>query len=539
MNDITRLPLRNPRTGQSDGQLPVVPAHEVAALGQALRAAQPAWAALDIEARCQRLSALADALVARRDAMVELLLADTGRWHESLIEVDGTVSAIRRWAQQAPACLAEGPARQEPIPFIQSQQTWEPYTVVGVISPWNFPLMLTLIDAVPALAAGCTILAKPSEVTSRFVPLLREILAEAGLADVFALVTGAGATGQALIEAVDQVCFTGSVATGRKVGEACARRFIPASLELGGKDPALVLSDADVERAARALAWGSFVNGGQSCMSIERVYVEAPVADAFIAALVKEASALELAWPDPKQGQIGPIIAASQVELVRAHLADARAKGARALAGGELVEHGGTWCPPTVLVDVTDEMAVVREESFATVLPVMVVADEEEAIARANATEFGLSAAVFSGDRERAERVARRLHAGGISINDAALTGLVQTAEKQSFKCSGMGGSRMGTASIRRFVRARALLVNTGAESPWWFPAAELVSSPRLWQSRRRDRAVRIAGAIHVIEEESHAPDPGLAWPVAVASGPGRPAHGNDRPGHRPGRMER
>ena len=231
MNDTTTtLPLRNPRTGQSDGQLPVVPAHEVAALGQALRAAQPAWAALDIEQRCQRLSALADGLVARRDAMVELLLADTGRWHESLIEVDGTVSAIRRWAQQAPACLAEGPARQEPIPFIQSRQTWEPYTVVGVISPWNFPLMLTLIDAVPALAAGCTILAKPSEVTSRFVPLLREILAEAGLADVFALVTGAGATGQALIDAVDQVCFTGSVATGRKVGEACARRFIPASL---------------------------------------------------------------------------------------------------------------------------------------------------------------------------------------------------------------------------------------------------------------------------------------------------------------------
>ena len=472
MSDLSRLPLRNPRTGQSDGELPVVAAAQVAALGQSLRAAQLAWATLDVQQRCERLLALADALGARRDAMVEVLLADTGRWHESLIEVDGTISAIRRWAQQAPACLDEGLPRQEPIPFIHSRQTWEPYAVVGVISPWNFPLMLTLIDAVPALAAGCTILAKPSEVTSRFVPLLREILAEAGLDEVFAVVTGAGATGQALIEAVDQVCFTGSVATGRKVAEACARRFIPASLELGGKDPALVLSDADVDRAARALAWGSFVNGGQSCMSNERVYVEAPVAEAFIEALAREASALELAWPDPKQGQIGPIIAASQIELVRAHLADAKAKGARALAGGELVEHGGTWCPPTVLVDVTDEMAVMREESFAAVLPVMVVADEEEAIARANATEFGLSAAVFSGDLQRAERVARRLHAGGISINDAALTGLVQTAEKQSFKCSGMGGSRMGTASIRRFVRARALLVNTGADSPWWFPPA-------------------------------------------------------------------
>jgi len=472
MTDATTLPLRNPRTGQSDGQLPITAAAEVAALGAQLRQAQLAWAERSIEERCTRLDALADALAARRDGFLDALLADTGRWHESVIEVDGTIGAIRRWAQQAPACLQDAAPVQEAIPFIHSQQTWVPYAVVGVISPWNFPLMLTLIDAVPALAAGCTILAKPSEVTSRFVPLLREALDAAGLGEVFKLVTGAGATGQAVIEASDQICFTGSVATGRKVGEACARRFIPASLELGGKDPALVLSDANIEHAARALAWGSFVNGGQSCMSIERVYVEAPVAEAFIAALVKEASALELAWPDPKQGQIGPVIAASQVELVRAQLADAKAKGARALTGGELVDHGGVWCPPTVLVDVTDDMAVVAEESFASVLPVIVVADEAEAIARANATEFGLSAAVFTQSPERAQRVARQLQAGGISINDACLTGMVQTAEKQSFKLSGMGGSRMGTASIRRFVRARALLINTGTASPWWFTAA-------------------------------------------------------------------
>lgn len=470
MTEATTLPLRNPRTGQFDGELPITSAAEVAGLGASLRQAQLGWAECSIEQRCARLNALADALVARREGFLDALLADTGRWHESQIEVDGTVGAIRRWAQQAAGCLAEKPVQQEAIPFIQTQQTWVPFAVVGVISPWNFPLMLTLIDAVPALAAGCSILAKPSEVTSRFVPLLREALDEAGLGEVFKLVTGAGATGQAVIEASDQICFTGSVATGRKVGEACARRFIPASLELGGKDPALVLSDANIEHAARALAWGSFVNGGQSCMSIERVYVEAPVADAFIAALVKEASALELAWPDPKQGQIGPVIAASQVELVRSQLADAKAKGARALTGGELIDHGGVWCPPTVLVDVSDEMAVVADESFASVLPVMVVADEAEAIARANATEFGLSAAVFTQDPERAQRVARQLQAGGISINDACLTGMVQTAEKQSFKLSGMGGSRMGTASIRRFVRARALLINTGTASPWWFP---------------------------------------------------------------------
>ena len=466
------IPLRNPRTGASDGELPVTAAADVALAGERLRSAQEAWAALAVEERCARLARLADALVARREELLELLLADTGRWHESLIEVDGTVAAIRRWAQQAPDCLRETPPQREAIPFISTRQTWVPFPVVGVISPWNFPLMLTLIDAVPALAAGCTILAKPSEVTSRFVPGLRAALADAGLDGVFALVTGAGDTGQAVVDASDLVCFTGSVATGRKVGEACARRFIPASLELGGKDPALVLSDADPVQAARALAWGSFVNGGQSCMSIERVYVEAPVAAAFIEALVKEASALELAWPDPRQGQVGPIIAGSQVALVRNQLADARARGARALTGGELVEHGGTWCPPTVLVDVDDGMEVMREETFAAVLPVMVVDDEDEAVRRANDTDFGLSAAVFTRDPERASRVAGRLRAGGISINDACLTGMVQTAEKQSFGLSGMGGSRMGRASIRRFVRARALLANDGTASPWWFPPA-------------------------------------------------------------------
>lgn len=472
MTDATHIDLRDPRSGEITGQLPVSSSEQVQALATSLRQAQKAWAQLGIEARCERLSALADALAARREAFCQILLEDTGRWHESVIEIDGTIGAIRRWAAQAATCLADDSPRQEAIPFIQTRQTWVPYPLLGVISPWNFPLMLTLIDAIPALAAGCSVIAKPSEVTSRFVPLLREALAEAGLNQVLALVTGAGATGQAVIEVSDTICFTGSVATGRKVGEACARRFIPASLELGGKDPALVLSDADIDHAARAIAWAGFVNGGQSCMSIERVYVEAPVAERFIEALVKQAEALTLAWPDPKQGQIGPVIAASQIAVVRRQLEDARARGARALTGGELVEHGGSWCPPTVLVDVDEDMLVMREETFATVLPVVVVADESEAIARANHGEFGLSGAVFSLDPERAQRVARQLEGGGISINDASLTGMVQTAEKQSFKLSGMGGSRMGKASIRRFVRARALLINQGVASPWWFPAA-------------------------------------------------------------------
>jgi acyl-CoA reductase-like NAD-dependent aldehyde dehydrogenase len=440
-------------------------------MAQQLRAAQRGWAAAGVAARCDGLRALADAMVRHREALAEAVCRDTGRWHESVLEVDSLVGTLRRWAADAPGLLAEPAPRPAGPPHISVQQAWQPYVLVGVISPWNFPLLLSLIDAIPALAAGSAVLVKPSEVTPRFVAPLAAAIAEVpALAGVVGFAIGAGDVGASVIDVVDLVCFTGSVRTGRRVGEACARRFIPAFLELGGKDPAIVLADADIPRAARAIAWGGFVNGGQSCMSIERVYVEDAVADAFIDALCAEARALKLAHPTPRDGQIGPIISAAQVGIVREQLADALAQGARALTGGAIVElDGGAWCPPTVLVDVAPGMKVIDEETFATIIPVMRVADEDEAVARANESIYGLSAAVFSGSPERAARVARRLEAGAVSINDAALTAIVHTGEKQSFKQSGLGGSRMGAASIRRFVRPQALLVSDGAGSPWWF----------------------------------------------------------------------
>lgn len=470
MTESRRLKLRNPRTGQSDGELAIASQEELDALANHLRASQPAWAAQPVQLRCDALLAVADALEHRRERMIGALLRDTGRWHESVIEFDSTLATLRRWAVSAPACLEVHPDAAGNVPFIKTRVNLVPYALVGVISPWNFPLLLSLIDAIPALAAGSAVLVKPSEVTSRFVEVLREALADTpALNEVIGVVIGDGAVGAAVIAAVDTICFTGSVRTGRQVGEACAARFIPASLELGGKDPALVLADADPQLAARAIAWSGFVNAGQSCMSLERVYVDASIADAFIAALVEQASRLRLAYPQPQDGEIGPIISAAQVDVVRAHLADAKARGARALTGGELVDLGGQWCPPTVLVNVDESMKVVREETFATILPVMVVANEEEAIARANDSVYGLSAAVFSRDQARAERVAGRLQAGGVSINDASLTGMIHSEEKQSFKQSGMGGSRMGAPSIRRFLRAQALLINPGIEDPWWF----------------------------------------------------------------------
>lgn len=468
------LQLRHPWTGERSRFGLSEDAASLAEKAARLRAAQPAWAERSSEERAQALLALREALARRREAMLATLFADTGRVRESALEFDATLATLSRWAEEAPKLLSPPPAKPSNIPFIEAKQRYEPFTLVGVISPWNFPLLLALIDAVPALAAGSAVLIKPSEVACRFTAVLEEAIAEVpALSSVLAIALGDGRVGALVLEQVDLVCFTGSVATGRKVGEACMRRFIPCFLELGGKDPALVFADADLARAARAIAWAGLANAGQSCMSIERVYVEKEAYPAFLSALCAEVGRLRLNDEDPAVGEIGPIIAERQVQIILSQLEEAYALGARALVGGRVVErHGGFWCEPTVLVDVHHGMRILREETFGPILPVMPFADEEQAVALANETEYGLSAAVFSADPQRAERVAGRLQAGAVSINDASLTSLVHSAEKTSYKCSGLGGSRMGPASIMRFLRKKALLLNPGVEDPWWFPRA-------------------------------------------------------------------
>jgi len=470
MNHQT-LPTRNPRTGECDYAMPVVAPAEVQAVVAQLRTAQAGWRAAGVDARVAVLRRWAAALADRRDELIAALVADTGRHAEAVLEFDATLGALQRWCSQAPALLLDEPARQATIPFVRIEQVRWPHPVVGVISPWNWPMLLSLIDAVPALLVGCAVLVKPSEVTPRFVePLRASLAAVPELAAVLAYVTGGPATGEALVRSVDAVCFTGSVKTGRRVGLAAMEAFIPSFLELGGKDAALVLADADLARAARSLAWGGMVGAGQSCMSIERVFVDAAVAGPFTELLVQQVGALRHNWPDIHQGQIGPIIAAAQVDIVRRHLAQAQAAGARALTGGHVVQHGGGWwCEPTVLVDVTPDMAVVVEETFSAVLPVLRFNGIEDGIAQANRGDFGLSAAVFSADLDTARAVARRLQAGAISINDSSLTALVHDGAKQSFKLSGLGGSRMGPGSLARFYRQQALLINEAAASPWWF----------------------------------------------------------------------
>jgi acyl-CoA reductase-like NAD-dependent aldehyde dehydrogenase len=385
-----------------------------------------------------------------------------------MLEVQGAIASIRGWALSAPMLApTAGWVRGRSNPQLKHSGQYLPFPLVAVISPWNFPLTLSLIDAIPALIAGCAVIVKPSEVTPRFAEPLMRTLKEAGLSDLLAFAPGAAETGQGLIARCDLVCFTGSVPTGRKVAASAAERLIPAFLELGGKDPLIITESADLDHAVTAALRGSVLSTGQACQSIERIYVARSLHDAFLERLIAEASAVRLNWPDIAQGELGPLIFDKQADIIAAQIEDARTKGATVHTGGEIETHGGgKWLAPTVISGVDHTMTVMTEETFGPVLPVMAFDDIDEAAHLANDTVYGLSAAVFAGTLEEADSIARRLDAGAVSLNDAALTALFYEAEKQSFKASGLGPSRMGAAGLTRFFRRKALIANTGAPLP-------------------------------------------------------------------------
>ncbi|MFZ4111485.1 MAG: aldehyde dehydrogenase family protein, partial [Polymorphobacter sp.] len=319
---------RNPRTGAVDFRFEPTSASSLADTAARLRANQPAWAARPVAERAAIMLRWADTIEAMRLPIIEALSADTGRGFLSEREVDGAARNIRRWATMASDILGATNRTEIKdsilINTVRYQNQFVPYQLAGFISPWNFPVTLSLIDAVPALAAGCAVIIKPSEVTSRFVaPLVEAIAAVPELAEVVAFVVGDGAAGECLIDAVDLICFTGSVPTGRKVAETAARRFIPAFLELGGKDPVIVMASADLDRATDAVLRGSVLNSGQVCLSIERVYVDAQIHDPFVALLARKASAVTLNIADLLDGDIGPMIFDRQADIVEAHIADA------------------------------------------------------------------------------------------------------------------------------------------------------------------------------------------------------------------------
>jgi succinate-semialdehyde dehydrogenase/glutarate-semialdehyde dehydrogenase len=457
------LPVRNPRTGQDDYTIHPPSAPALAELARSLREHQRAWAVAPPEHRLAVLREWAGRIQSDSGPVMEALARDTGRVRLAKGEIRPLRVMVEGYGNMAVQLLQPAGERPSVTPGIGVIGQPVPYPLVGVISPWNFPFLLSMLDSIPALAAGCAVLVKPSEVTPRFVePLMASIAAVPELAKVFAFVVGDGRTGAALIEESDFICFTGSVATGRKVAEGCARQFIPCCLELGGKDPAIVLASADPDRAAEVVLRASVQATGQACQSVERVYVDKAIYEAFLEALVWRAQAVTLNDADIRRGQVGPLIFGRQAEIVAEHVADATAQGALVLSGGTVERHGGgAWIRPTVLTGVTHAMKVMREETFGPVIPVMPYERIEQAIALANDSDYGLSAAVF-GDEKEALAVARQLNVGAVSINDGGLTTEVFDAEKNAFKLSGLGPSRMGHSGLLRFLRQKAILIQHG-----------------------------------------------------------------------------
>ena len=460
------LPVRNPRTGQNDYQITPPTAEELREICARLREGQKSWGSAPLEHRIALMRRWAERIKAHSAELAEADSIDTGYCAISRMSPGIVTGSILGWSNAAPGILecARLEGKSSILPNIAFHTELRPYPLLGVISPWNAPLMLSLIDAVPALFAGCAAIVKPSEVAPRFIePLTRTIAEVPELASVLTFVAGDGETGQEIIQNVDILCFTGSVPTGRKVAESCAKRFIPVFLELGGKDPVIVTETADLDRAATAILRGAVFGTGQVCFSVERIYVQEDVHAVFVDLLVKKAEQVQLNYPDPNKGHIGPFGMARQAEIVDAHLEDAVRKGAVVRTGGK--SHnlgGGLYMRPTVLTNVTHEMKIMQEETFGPVMPVMKYKTEDEAVRLANDTIYGLSAAVIAGSEEEAQRIGRRIDAGTVSLQDTFLTlSKTRDVESNSFKFSGMGGARTGPGSILRFVRKQAFLTNT------------------------------------------------------------------------------
>lgn len=461
---VTTFPVRNPRTGQIDRQIHPLSAIEVAAVVTRLRGAQKSWGAAPLEHRLDVLRTWADKLRAQRAELIEADSTDTGYGQISRVAPDMVIGALMAQCAIAPKvfAMAKRSGVSPGAPNISFDTIFKPYPVAGIIGPWNAPLMLSTLHALPALIAGCAVIVKPSEVAPRFVnPLMETIQQVPELAQVFTYVVGDGRTGEAIVDNVDVVNFTGSVQNGRRVAEACARRFIPCMLELGGKDPVIVTQTADLDKAATAVLRGAVTSTGQVCFSIERIYVHAGVHDAFVEKLAEKADRVELNYPDPLQGHIGPFIFERQAHIVDGHIDDALAKGAKIRTGGKSHDlGGGLYMRPTILTGVTHEMQIMRDETFGPVMPVMKYRTEDEAVKLANDTYFGLSAAVIAGSAEEGRRIAERIDAGVVSVQDTFLTFAgYGAAEWESFKFSGLGGR----GGMLAFVKKQAILTNSAS----------------------------------------------------------------------------
>jgi acyl-CoA reductase-like NAD-dependent aldehyde dehydrogenase len=462
------LPVVNPATGEVVAHVPQSSPDDVRDAVARARAAQPAWEGLGFDGRARILRRAQKWTIDNTDRIARTIVSETGKTYEDalLAEVAYAASAFGFWAKRAKKYLADERVRTS-NPFVLGRRLrvrYAPAGVIGVIGPWNYPLTNSFGDCIPALAAGNSVVLKPASLTPLTSGLMREGLLESGLPeDVYRVVVGPGsAIGNALIDAVDGVMFTGSTEVGKKVMERASHTLTPVSLELGGKDPMIVLGDADLERAANAATYYSMQNGGQTCISVERVYVEEPVYDEFVAKLEEKVGAIRQGVPGgPATVEMGALTSPEQGEIVERHVADAREKGARILVGGERGDGPGDFYKPTLIADADHSMLCMTEETFGPTLPVMKVRSADEAVRLANDSPYGLQSSLWTGNARRGRELARRLEAGVACVNDACINYVALELPMGGWKESGMG-SRHGADGIRKYTRKQTLLTTPG-----------------------------------------------------------------------------
>lgn len=475
------IEVHSPATLEKIGEVEVNSPLEVRAAVHRAREAFRAWSAMDFKRRAKVLLSARGHLLARSEELIELICRENGKPRlEALVEITYVCDVLTFYSKQARRFLKSHRVTPHLLRNKKVTVHYQPRGVIGMITPWNFPLILTIGEAVPALAAGNAVVIKPSEwtplIAARGAEILREAFTAAGApADILQIVNGYGETGGALVDEADMIAFTGSVRTGKLIAERAAKRLVPVSLELGGKDPMIVLRDADIERAANAAVWGAFTNSGQVCISVERVYVEDSIADEFTNRVVAKTRALRQG-SDVNEVEsrvdIGAMTFPKQVETVEDHIADARLRGAQVLTGGQRnSDLPGRYFEPTVLTNVNHSMKIMTEETFGPVLPIMRVRDEDEALRLANDSRYGLNASVFTRDKTRGEQIAAQVAAGVTCVNDVIAGFGVTDAPSGGLKESGIG-KRHGAEGIRRFCHQQVIVTDRFGmkRDPFWYP---------------------------------------------------------------------
>ncbi len=480
MTKNNTLPFINPATGEQYGEVAITPPEEVRQALAEMRQNAPAWRDTPVKDRVRILRKFQKLLVDCAEEITIAISQDTGKTRQdALIELFLVLDRLQTYLKHAGKWLARQRVPPGLYPFRRYYTEPAPFGVVGVISPWNYPFELSLPPVFSALIAGNAVLLKPSEVTPAVGVLVEKLFQSAPeLTPYIRILHGGPETGAALVSAEPDLIFlTGSTGTGRKVARSTADRMVPYVCELGGKDPMIVLKDADIKSAARWGAWGGFYHAGQTCVSIERVYVVEPVYDAFLQALIDEAKQLKVGYSTDIDSpyHYGPMTFSRQLEVVQDHLQDALDKGAKIVVGGKV---DNQFMQPTILVDVDHSMKIMQEETFGPVMPIMKTQDEDEAVQLANDSDFGLGATVWSQDIQRAERLAKRLEVGTVNINDAISHYAIPELPFGGLKQSGSARTH-GAVDVLQFTQWRSYAVGN---VPRWFDIATQLRQPgRYW----------------------------------------------------------